>query len=133
MVKRVKNHKELHRAIANGMEAVSNAYGDKMQQVITEPRQWEAGFGITHRRNGEIVVGSFRNIVDLGNLKQSQTMDRQNLKTTYEWDGMGETPAVIVHEGATLRNGNEIPPRRWTEVAADDMDWAKEFAQGFNS
>jgi hypothetical protein len=122
-VKRIKHHQQLRERIVKGMDSVSDAYQSAMLQTISEPYQWPDGFGVTHRRNGEVVVGSNRNIVDLGNLKNSQTMFRQGLKTTYEWSGMGETPPVIVHEGATLANGTQIPPRRWTEVAVDKVDW----------
>lgn len=131
MVKRIKHHQRLRERITAGMDQVSDAYQAEMVDTISEPYQWPEGFGITYRRSGEVVEGSFRNIVDLGNLRRSQSMTRQGFKTTYEWDGMGETPPVIVHEGATLPNGKSIPPRRWTEVAADNVDWQGEFKKGF--
>ena len=131
MVKRIKHHQRLRDKITSGMDSVSDAYQAAMTEVISEPYQWPDGFGITHRRSGEVVVGSNRNIVDLGNLRRSQSMTREGHKTIYEWNGLGETPPVIVHEGATLPNGHQIPPRRWTEVAAENVDWEGEFANGF--
>ncbi len=131
-MRRIKHHQRLREKLIAGMDAVSDAYQVAMTEVISEPRQWDYGFGTTYRRNGEVVEGSFRNIVDLANLKESQSMTREGLKTTYQWDGNGETPPIIVHEGATLPNGKQIPPRRWTEVAADELDWQAAFESGFN-
>lgn len=132
-MRRIKHHQRLRDKITAGMDTVSDAYQSAMIEVISEPRQWPDGFGVTHRRNGEVVIGSNRNIVDMGNLRRSQSMTREGYKTTYQWDGMGETPPIIVHEGATLTNNKQIPPRRWTEVAANELDWSAAFADGFNS
>lgn len=132
-MRRIKHHYRLKQKLLAGVDAVNNAYQSAMTTVISEPRQWPYGFGITYRQNGEVVEGSFRNIVDLANLKNSQSMIREGMRTTYQWDGMGETPPIIVHEGATLPSGKQIPPRRWTEVAADELDWQAAFISGFNS
>ena len=131
-MKRIKHHQRLRERISAGIDSVSDAYQSAMVETISEPYQWPIGFGTTYRRSGEVVTGSYRNIVDLGNLKNSQSMTRQGYKTIWEWNGLGETPPVIVHEGATLSNGKTIPPRRWTEVAKDNIDWSREFAKGFN-
>lgn len=106
-------------------------YADRMQTVITDPRQWPAGFGTTHRRNGQTVVGSFRNIEDLGNLLRSQQFSVSGFLARYQWDGNGQTPVVLVHEGYTTKTGKRIPPRRWTIQALQEIDLSGRFVSHF--
>ena len=129
------NYDELKRKIRAGFESAVEAYDQTNRDVISEPRDWGSGFGVTHRSNGEVVVGGYRNIVDLGNLKRSQeyTIEESNNYAQFTWTGNDETPAVIVHEGAQLRNGNSIPARRWTEVAAREGRLAEAFKEGFDA
>jgi hypothetical protein len=66
----------------------------------------------TRRRVG--VVGSPRNIVDLGTLRQSGTYsfpDAYSIEARWSADY-----ATAVHEGARLRNGTILPARRWTDA-----------------
>ncbi|MBW4531557.1 MAG: hypothetical protein KME02_12820 [Aphanothece saxicola GSE-SYN-MK-01-06B] len=67
----------------------------------------------TTRSNGQ-VVGSPRNAVDTGLLRQSNTAPEINgLRVRYTW----RTPyATAVHEGAQLVNGTILPPRPWTSA-----------------
>ena len=130
-MKRISLQTDLEDRILSGIDAVSNAIDDAIHEVIETPSQWNEGFGVTRRRNGEIVVGSYRNIVDLGNLDQSQEMIRDGLKTTWEWDGLGETPAVLVYAGYTTKNGR-VPGRQFPERGIDQVDIQGVFNQGFN-
>ena len=60
------------------------------------------------------VVGSPRNIVDLGNLRQSGTYsfpDAYSIEARWSADY-----ATAVHEGARLRNGTILPARQWTDA-----------------
>ena len=130
-MKRIPLKTDLEDRILSGIDAVSDAIDDAIHEVIETPSQWDEGFGVTRRRNGEIVVGSYRNIVDLGNLDQSQEMTREGLKTTWEWDGLGETPAVLVYTGYTTKNGR-VPGRQFPERGIDQVDIQEVFNQGFN-
>jgi len=66
----------------------------------------------TNRRVG--TVGSPRNIVDIGTLKQSFAYSSPNpyaLEARWSADY-----ATAVHEGARLRNGTILPARPWTDA-----------------
>ena len=66
----------------------------------------------TRRRVG--VVGSPRNIVDLGTLRQSFAYSSPN---PYTLEGRWSANyATAVHEGARLRNGTILPARPWTDA-----------------
>lgn len=123
---------DLNQRIIAGMDKLSEAIDREINHVIVTPQQWAEGFGTTYRKSGEVVTGSFRNILDLANLEKSQNMTREGFKTTYEWDGNGETPPVLVHEGFTHRSGKQIPARRFTEEGVNRVDVRKEFLEGFN-
>lgn len=112
-------------------ENTAIAYADQLKVVIASPRQWPQGFGTTYRQNGEVVTGSYRNIYDTGNLANSQRVTIRRHSATYTWDGDGETPPVVVHEGATLRNGHRIPARRFTRVAANEAQLGRRFVGTF--
>jgi hypothetical protein len=81
--------------------------------------------GPTRRANGQTVTTP-RDIIDTGELDSSQ----QLLRSRGEWLWLWTTPhALIVHEGATLRNGGEYPARRWTRRAVLDYKPLVKFAQ----
>jgi len=66
----------------------------------------------TQRRVGR--VGSPRNIVDIGTLRQSGTYtfpDSYSMEARWSADY-----ATAVHEGARLRNGTILPARPWTDA-----------------
>ena len=66
----------------------------------------------TKRRVG--TVGSPRNIVDIGTLKQSFNYSSPN---PYVLDAKWSADyATAVHEGARLRNGTILPARPWTDA-----------------
>ena len=66
----------------------------------------------TKRRVGS--VGSPRNIVDIGTLRQSGTYSFTDPYTMEaRWSAQY---ATAVHEGARLRNGTILPARPWTDA-----------------
>ena len=66
----------------------------------------------TRRRVGR--VGSPRNIVDTGSLRQSGTYTFTDPYTMEaRWSA---SYATAVHEGARLRNGTILPARPWTDA-----------------
>jgi len=72
----------------------------------------------THRHNGSI-VGSPRDIVDTGDLRDSLSINRVSpteVVYSYQCDH-----AIIVHEGATLASGTVIPARPWVDAAAAEL------------
>lgn len=68
----------------------------------------------TRRRVG--VVGSPRNIIDLGSLRQSGTY---SFPGPYSMEARWSADyATAVHEGARLRNDTILPARPWTDAVA---------------
>jgi len=66
----------------------------------------------TRRRVG--TVGSPRNIIDIGTLKQSFHYSQPN---PFVLEGRWSANyATAVHEGARLRNGTILPARPWTDA-----------------
>ena len=66
----------------------------------------------TKRRVG--TVGSPRNIVDIGTLRQSGTY---TFPDAYSMEARWSAQyATAVHEGARLRNGTILPARPWTDA-----------------
>lgn len=58
---------------------------------------------------------------------RSHSIPRQ-IKATFFWS----TPYVVyVHEGATLRNGTELPARPWTTIARQEFDFKNQFRYHF--
>lgn len=106
---------ELDDYLESVFDGIVEGYKQELDDVISNPRYWGQGFGTTRRKNGEIVSGGFRNIVDTQELKNSQSDSRTGkLEHTFEWDA---GHATIVHEGT--RN---MPPRPWTRVAAQNLN-----------
>lgn len=130
-VKEQLNLEVLRERFIAAFQTSAHAYEQQLQTVFYSPRQWPPGFGTTYRKNGEVVTGSYRNIYDLGNAARSQQASIGQTSATYSWDGQGKTPMVVVHEGATLRNGNRIPARRFTLVAAFEAQLPQVFAAAF--
>lgn len=100
------------RAFDETIDALSDAYDDAMTD---ETWEWD---GITYRKNGE-VVGSPRNIIDTEELIDSKLISRNNSNAKFEWTA---DHAAIVHDGATLKNGTELPAQPWTKLARERFD-----------
>lgn len=120
----------------NAVKECVKAYDLGNRLAIEQTFNWGkygGGFGVTLRKNGEVVVGDNRNIRDLGNLANSQTIIPLPHGAIFQWDGNGVTPAAIVHEGATFSNGSSIPPRPWTTEALWRADLLGTFIETFNN
>ena len=118
----------------NAFKATAIAFDNANQEALTQSTYW-AGFenSTTYRQSGEVVTGAYRNIADLGNLADSQTMNIRGIgSVVYEWDGNGNTPAQIVYFGARLNNGGIIPARRWSDRALTLVDLPTIFSDNFN-
>lgn len=68
----------------------------------------------------EWIDGSYRDIVDTGRLRASQTV-RKVSDTEFEFSWPVEY-ATQVHEGAKLKGGGEWPARPWTRTALENVD-----------
>jgi hypothetical protein len=80
----------------------------------------------TRRSNGRI-VSSPRDIIDTGELDSSQQLTRES-RFVWRWDWRA-AHALFVHEGVTLRNGTELPARRWTVRAVEQYKPVAKFAK----
>jgi hypothetical protein len=130
---RAKRNANIDKAIKLAFRETAVEFDRANRAVITEPRDWGSGFGVTHRRNGEVVVGGYRNIKDLGNLKNSQRLQISELgkSATLSWNGNGETPPVLVYFGHATQGGNYVPGRPWTKVALKEVDLPQVFIDAF--
>lgn len=90
--------------------------GLEFTRVITEPRTWQGFEGV-------------RDIVDTGQLRSAQQVVFVSpLEAVYSWP---IEHAVYVHEGYTLANGREVKGRPWTEIALQEYDAQREFANRY--
>jgi len=116
---------KLNKVISQAFDATVERLDHALDEAITDdlyeyPRT-------TKRRSGEI-AGSPRNIVDLGNLKDSKVVARSSSSEVVEFSWQ-EPYSMAVHEGHTTKSGTEVPPRRWTEKGVEICDPAKVFGQ----
>jgi len=94
-------------------EAVQNTFVELIgrYQESFNPSAWNWPRE-TKRRVG--TVGSPRNIVDIGTLRQSFAYSSPNpYALEARWSA---NYATAVHEGARLRNGTILPARPWTDA-----------------
>lgn len=101
-------------------KAVSWAEVDFQQEFIASKWRWE---GKTRRKNGE-TVGSPRDIIDMGDLMQSQTREQQDENTIdIVWTGRaGEEPyASFIHDGWTSKSNKRLPGRPWTDSTIEEL------------
>jgi hypothetical protein len=87
----------------------------QINELEAEKWQWT---NITKRKNGSI-VGSPRDIVDTGELRDSleiETITPTEVVYHYPVDH-----AIIVHQGATLNTGTRILARPWVDEAAEEL------------
>lgn len=109
---------KINRAIARSMDRTIERTSEAMDYAIDAdlydyPRT-------TQRKSGEI-VSSPRNLVDLGDLKDSKVVARSSDGNTAEfsWD----VPySIAVHDGYTTKTGKDVPPRKWTEKGIEEAD-----------
>jgi hypothetical protein len=125
------NKSEITKRFGIAFRATATAFYEANIEAIKTPHYWQ-GFenSITHRQNGEVVVGAYRNILDLGNLSNSQQMSISGNTAAISWDGLGITPVVQVFFGDRTSD-YYIPGRNWVEVALDNVDLASMFRDNF--
>ena len=97
----------LQRALDDAATELLNLYKQAFELVAyTWPNE-------TRRRNSTI-AGTSRNKVDLGNLKNSTSVSRQNLTLAFLWS---VDYAAIVFFGYNTTAGNSYPGSDWISVA----------------
>ena len=130
---RVKNYKQqVVNRYKKAFKQTAIAFNNANQDAINLPSYW-AGFedSTTHRQNGEVVVGAYRDIFDLGNVSTSQNMSVKGIGTVvYTWDGNNQTPVAQVYFGSVNEYGY-IPGRRWTDRALQLVDLGQVFQNNF--
>lgn len=103
---------------------IIRAYGDALdpqlkQEIQTVQFSWPRQ---TERKNGT-VVGSPRDIVDLGGFLRSQRRDYPNATTLrFTWDAKskkGFMYAGLILTGYTTSRGTPVPGRNWIKPALD--------------
>ena len=117
----------INRLVNNAFAATMGEFAKANDRAIAEPLySWPRQ---TVRQSGEI-AGSPRNIVDTGELLRSRSVQVRGDDATFGWSA---DHALIAHEGATLRNGTVLPPRRWTREALKlyplDRNYANELGR----
>jgi hypothetical protein len=108
----------------------SQSFDQVLKNTITIPRNWD-GFenSRTVRANGDVVVGAFRNIFDLGNLYSSQTTQINNGTMYVSWSS-SETPVLSVFFGHRTATGY-VPGRDWIQAALEEFDVVGDFIGNF--
>lgn len=105
------NIEEFEGAIVEAFGLANEAAVPQFARAIQS--NWYAWPRVTQRRKG--TAGSPRNIVDLGQLLNSYSGAKVSpSRYSHFW---AADYALYVHEGAKLRGGTVLPPRRWTEEA----------------
>lgn len=114
--------------LLNRIPAILTAY-DKViypqfkEELEREQFSWPRE---TRRRNGSI-VGSPRNIVDLGGLRRSQERKRSSAtELTYRWNA---PYAALVLTGYETSRGTIVPGRNWIKPALEARPLDAFFAQ----
>ena len=104
-------------------QLIDNAFEDVILDVaqeqldLLEENIWDWPRD-TKRENGEI-VGSPRDIIDRGELKESFELIEDS---PHEWRYFyGAAHADKVHNGAYLSNGTELPARPWIDEAVENI------------
>jgi hypothetical protein len=118
---------QLNKKLDQAFSKTSRNLNDKFREKI-ESVEWD--WDRRTRRQNNTVVDSPRDIVDLGNLRDSQDMQIDNLETNYQWD---VDYALEVHEGAMRYDGTMKPARRWTERAIDEINLPETFKENYDN
>ena len=106
------------RALAAAANRLDNEFTTQLT-TVKWPWASKGGAQITYRKN-KTEAKEPRNIVDLGNLRKSQSR-RQAGKYKYEWIWDVDYSA-IVHDGGVLKDGRtKYPDRPWTKSAEEEV------------
>ena len=101
-------------------KAMDWAEDDFRQEIEAEKWDWPRE---TKRRSGP-TVGSPRDIVDLGGLRNSQKREGMSENhIAFVWTGgEGKAYALEVHDGYSSKAGNRMPARAFTEETIAKLD-----------
>ncbi|WP_445634514.1 HK97 gp10 family phage protein [Nostoc sp. DSM 114161] len=112
----------INHAFDVAVEAQDEAFQNAIASDIWEwPRE-------TLRNNGDLVT-SPRNIIDEEELIDSLVISRTANAAQFTWES---DHAAIVHDGATTKNGTELPARPWTKIGLEECDAAGIMQQQLN-
>ena len=102
------------------VKAMDWAEDDFRREIEAEKWDWPRE---TKRRSGP-TVGSPRDIVDLGGLRNSQRREGMSEdRTAFVWTGgEGKAYALEVHDGYSSKAGNRVPARPFTEETIAKLD-----------
>lgn len=103
-------------------QAMDWADEDFRREIEAIKWKWKGSDYETLRENGETVTEP-RNIVDTGDLRNSQRRENQTAITTdFVWTGGdGEEYASIVHDGYVSKLGGRYPARPFTNNAIQEL------------
>jgi hypothetical protein len=106
----------IERILIASLEAVVNDLADAFQNLISSTiYDWP---NTTERQNGSVVT-SPRDIVDLGNFKRSQRVERPSRAVfQYVWDIQY---ATYIYYGYRTLSGAQMPGRDWISPALGDL------------
>jgi hypothetical protein len=116
----------LNRAIQLSFDVVVETLADSFSSAILDD-SWE--WPRTTIRQNSDVVSSPRDIYDTGELYNSLVIARTANAAEYTWES---DHAAIVHDGATTKNGTELPARPWTKIGLKECDAAGIMQQQLN-
>jgi hypothetical protein len=118
---------KLNRAIRDAFDATIEAQAEEFDRALSSDiYEWPRE---TTRNNGDI-VSSPRDIVDTGTLIDSLVISRKPDGTTqFSWE---VDYAAAVHDGATLKNGTELPARPWTKIGLEECNPRKIMQEHLN-
>jgi hypothetical protein len=96
-------------------EIVDQFKEEQLEQIESEKWDWPRE---TLRHNGQKVLAP-RDIIDTGELINS--LEVEDISTTEVVYHYPVKYAIIVHEGATLNTGTELPARPWVDEATKEL------------
>lgn len=117
---------KLNSIINRAFDVTVEAQGEAFQNAIASDHwEWPRE---TLRQNGDLVK-SPRDIYDTGELYDSLVISRTASAAEYTWEA---DYAAIIHDGATTKNGTELPARPWTKLGLEECDAAGIMQQQLN-
>ena len=123
--------RELRRIVGKALHEALKETGEKLdkefqEQITTSKWDWPND---TLRKNKQFIPKGSRDIVDMGDLRDSQR-HRQVNQYAIEWTWEVDYSA-IVHNGAPLKGGGEYPAREWTKEAEKELKVENHFSDTF--
>tara|TARA_R100000406_G_scaffold67338_1_gene47825 strand:- start:121 stop:552 length:432 start_codon:yes stop_codon:yes gene_type:complete len=115
--------KALHEALKDTAKKLDTEF---QEQITTSKWNWPND---TLRKNKQFIPAGNRDIVDMGDLRDSQS-HRQVNQFAIEWTWNVDYSA-IVHNGAALKGGGEYVAREWTKDAEKEVKVENYFTDTF--